>query len=72
MGNLKARWTEEEVDSLVEYLVEHNSKWGDGANFKEVTYRAAATHLGPLLASGKPKDTKSIKYKWDQVSWMYY
>jgi hypothetical protein len=64
----KARWTEQEIDALVDFLVEHHAERGDGTNFKDVTLNAAAAHLRPLLVSGKLKDGKSIKYKWGQVS----
>ena len=66
-SNLKARWSDGETDALVEYLMEHRSKCGDGANFKNTTFQATATHLVPLLQDGKPKDAKSVKYKWSQV-----
>ena len=65
---LKARWTDPEVDALVDFLAEHHSKGGDGGNFKNVTFQAVVVHLRPLLEGGKPKDMKSIKYKWMQVS----
>lgn len=64
----KAKWSEAEVDALVDYLHEHRSERADGGNFKDVTYSAAATMLQPLLVSGRPKDTKSVKYKWSAVS----
>ena len=65
---LKARWTDPEVDALVDFLAEHYSKGGDGGNFKNVTFQAVVVHLRPLLEGSKPKDMKSIKYKWMQVS----
>ncbi|KAG8215089.1 hypothetical protein J3R82DRAFT_8510, partial [Butyriboletus roseoflavus] len=58
-----------EIDALVDFLVEHCSEHGDGANFKDMTFNAAASHIKPLLISGKPKDVTSIWYKWGQVSW---
>jgi hypothetical protein len=66
--SLKARWTNPEVNALVDFLVEHHSEGGDGGNFKNVTFQAVVAHLRPLLEGGKPKDVKSIKYKWAQVS----
>ncbi|KAG8215852.1 hypothetical protein J3R82DRAFT_7798, partial [Butyriboletus roseoflavus] len=64
-----AKWTNQETDALVDFLAEYHSECGDGANFKDVTFNAAALHIKALLVSDKPKDMKSIRYKWRQVSW---
>lgn len=61
-----AKWTEEETDSLVMYLLEHHLEAGDGS-FKEATFLAAAKNLEPLHVAGKVKVVKSVWNKWNQV-----
>lgn len=62
----KTKWTGQEIEALVGFLHEHRSeRMADPANFEEVTFNVAMTHLQLLLVSGKPKDLKS---KWGQVS----
>jgi hypothetical protein len=34
----KAHWNEQETNSLVNYLHEHQAEGGDGGNFKTLTY----------------------------------
>jgi len=70
-GLVQAVWTTIETDKLLDYLHEHRSQWGDGGNFKDSTYNAAALALQPFLKSGRPKDVKSIKYKWGIVRTLY-
>ena len=61
------RWTDPEVDAMVDYLHEHCSEGAQGGKFKNVTYNAAAVHIQPLLVSSKAKDGKSVKSKFSQV-----
>jgi len=68
----RVKWTDCETNALMDYLYEHCSEGAQGGNFKDITYNAAAMHIQPLYVSGKPKDGKSIKTKWNVVSLLYW
>jgi len=68
----RVKWTNHETDALVDYFHEHRSEGAQGGKFKDTTYNAAAMHIQPLYVSGKPKDGKSIKTKWNAVSPLYW
>ncbi|KAI9452092.1 hypothetical protein HD554DRAFT_2178470 [Boletus coccyginus] len=65
-----AKWSDQEVDALVQYFHEHRAETGDG-NFKEATFSASAKFLQPLHTTGKIKDTKSVRNKWGQLKAIY-
>jgi len=60
-------WTEEEVTSLVDYLMEHQVEGGDAGGFKTTTFNNAAKHLAPLFQRGLVKTGKTVKTKWSGV-----
>ncbi|KAL4065829.1 hypothetical protein J3A83DRAFT_4375082 [Scleroderma citrinum] len=70
-GLMKASWTSNETEKLVDYLHQHHSEWTDGGNFKDSTYGAAAVYLQPFYHKGKVKDVKGIKYRWGQLKHTY-
>ena len=53
---------------MMEYLWDHTSQGGDGGNFKDSTYQAAATHIAPHHKSGLAKTAKHVKGKYKMVS----
>ncbi|KAI9457695.1 hypothetical protein HD554DRAFT_2141816 [Boletus coccyginus] len=65
-----AKWSNQEVDALVQYFHEHRAEMGDG-NFKEATFSASAEFLRPLHTMGKIKDAKSVRNKWGQLKAIY-
>jgi Myb/SANT-like DNA-binding domain len=64
---LKANWSVEETDALLNYLFEHQSEAVDGNNFKQDTFAAAADAILPRLRSGPEKTGKQCKTKWSSV-----
>jgi hypothetical protein len=58
----------EEVGALIDYLHQHRSQRTNGGNFKDTTFTGAVEHIKTFYSSGKPKDIKSVKYKWGMVS----
>ena len=53
---------------MMVYLQDHASQAGDGGNFKDFTYQAAATHITPHHKSGPVKTVKHVKGKYKMVS----
>jgi hypothetical protein len=64
----RAHWNKQEVTGLVDYLHDHRAAAGDGGNFKQSTFNAAAAHLAPLLTLGAKKTGAMCKTKWMTVS----
>lgn len=64
----RAEWNDKETNTFVEYLWEHRAEGGDGGNFKDVTFRAAAEHIADMLTAGRIKTPKCCKTKWTSVS----
>ena len=60
------RWTECEVDTLVDYLQQHHAEQG-GGGFKDTTFANAADHIKHLHVTGKIKDGKSLQNKWNGI-----
>ena len=46
-------WDERETDKMMEYLQDNTASAGDGGNFKDSTYQAAATYIAPCHKSGQ-------------------
>ena len=63
-----AIWDEKETECMMEYLRDHASEAGDGGNFKETAYQAAATYIAPYRKSGPIKTAKHVKNKYKTVS----
>jgi hypothetical protein len=65
----RAHWTDKDVRNLLDFLMEHKAKAGDGANFTKTTWQAAAAELGKIPPEkGAPKTPDSCKSKWTKVS----
>ena len=65
-----AIWDEKETDCMMEYLCDHTSEAGDGGNFKETAYQAAATYIAPYCKSGPIKMSKHVKNKYKTISFI--
>ena len=63
-----AVWDKKETEQLMAYLQDHTSQAGDGGNFKDSTYQAAAMHITPHHKSGLAKTAKHVKGKYKTVS----
>ena len=61
-------WDEKETDCMMEYLHDHASEAGDGGNFKDSEYLAAAVYIALYHRSGPVKTVKHIKTKYRSVS----
>ena len=51
----------------MDFLCAHCSEAGDGGNFTETTFRAAAVHICPLLKSKLVKTSAMVKNKFKVV-----
>ena len=65
-------WDERETDKMMEYLGDNTASAGDGGNFKDSTYQAAATYIAPYHKSGPIKTAKHVKGKYKSVSIHYF
>ena len=63
-----AVWNQQEIDYVMDYLWDHASEVGDGGNFKDSMYQAAATYIAPYYKSGPVKSAKHVKNKYKTVS----
>jgi hypothetical protein len=63
----KARWSDSEVNALLDYLHEHKAEAGDGGNFKANTFNGAAARIKQHLSQGPTKTSKMCKGKWISV-----
>ena len=63
----KAVWNDAEIGKLVDFLLEHRAE-GEGGNFKDPSFKAAAAHIASELTSGPSKTLKHCKTKWGAVS----
>ncbi|KIO01203.1 hypothetical protein M404DRAFT_106599, partial [Pisolithus tinctorius Marx 270] len=66
-----AKWTNEEVTALVNYLHTNCSEQADAGNFQQVTYAKAAESIRKLHRSGKIKDLKNVLIKWGLLKHTY-
>lgn len=68
-------WTDEATSRLIQYLTLHRAEGGDGINFKQATFAAAAAHLleppdgtpKENYIVGNKRDWQSCKNKWIMV-----
>ena len=65
-----AIWDEKETDCMMEYLHDHASEAGDGGNFKETAYQAAAAYIAPYCKSSLIKTSKHVKNKYKTISFI--
>ena len=63
-----AVWNQQEIDYVMDYLQDHASEAGNGGNFKDSVYQAAATYIAPYYKSGPVKLAKHVKNKYKTVS----
>jgi hypothetical protein len=64
----RAIWTQEDEKELLGFLLEHKAEAGDGVNFKQTTWNAAAAALAKRPHKGAVKSANSCKNKWTKVS----
>ncbi|KIM59452.1 hypothetical protein SCLCIDRAFT_9936 [Scleroderma citrinum Foug A] len=58
-------WPPNEVSTLVHYLHKHGERIGDGSNFRQDIYAAAAAHLNMIHPNPThPKTADAVKNKW--------
>ena len=61
----KMNWPPNEVSTLVHYLHKHHERIGDGGNFRQDIYAAAAAHLNMIHPNPThPKTADAVKNKW--------
>ncbi|KIN93818.1 hypothetical protein M404DRAFT_170082, partial [Pisolithus tinctorius Marx 270] len=66
-----AKWTNEEVAALIDYLHTNHSERADAGNFQQATYAKAAESICKLHRSSKIKDSKNVSIKWGSLKHMY-
>lgn len=64
----KAIWDDMETEKMMEYLQDHAAEAGDGGNFKDPAFVAAAAYIAPYYKSGPTKTAKHVKGKYKTVS----
>jgi hypothetical protein len=67
----RANWNDAEITALIDHLIEHMAKMGDGGNFKKVMFIGALRAIGPYHSAGPPKTAFMCKSKYQSVSWVY-
>jgi hypothetical protein len=67
----QAVWNDEETTQLVAFLYDHQSE-GEGGNFKQPTYNAAALHIAGNLTAGPVKTGTMCKTKWNGVCYLFF
>lgn len=68
VDSTNAKWdSPEEIRSMMDYLREHHSGAGDGANYTETIFRAAAVHIRPLLKTLPVKTGGMVRNKYKGV-----
>jgi hypothetical protein len=60
----KTFWSTEDETALIEFLIERKAEAGDGANFKQSVWNAAAEEMVKHTTKGPPKSADSCKTKW--------
>jgi hypothetical protein len=66
-GKSHCQWTDVDEEELVQFLVDQKATAGDGANFKKVTWTAAAAHMRNITTKGAVKTLDACKSKWNRV-----
>jgi hypothetical protein len=67
----RANWNDAEITALIDHLVEHMAKMGDGGNFKKATFIGALRAVRPHHSASPPKTASMCKSKYQLVSWVY-
>jgi hypothetical protein len=61
-------WLASDESALISFLVAHKAEAGDGFNFKNTIWKAAALHMMAYTEKGGPKIASACKKnKWAQV-----
>ncbi|KAH0584847.1 hypothetical protein H2248_008125 [Termitomyces sp. 'cryptogamus'] len=68
---LHASWSTDDEAWLLQYLLDHKSKAGDGMSFKKPTFTAAAAHVNEIITKGGPKTSDSCKNKYCSLKMTY-
>ena len=61
------QWTEQDEAALIAFLITHKAEGGDGLNFKQSFWTAAAEHMKQHTTKGGPKVADKCKAKWARV-----
>ena len=70
--SVRVKWKDIEVDMMMQYIHQHqNDHWGEGG-FRIAIFSVAAKHIKDYHVSGKRKDGKSVKTKFDQVRYIVF
>ena len=62
-----AIWLSSDEAALIEFLLARKAMAGDGFNFKNATWTAAATYMVSYTEKGDPKTAPVCKNKWTRV-----
>ena len=60
-------WTEADETALIDFLSLHRAEAGDGGNFKEAVFNAAAIEMKNIMMMGPEKTSSACRSKWDRV-----
>jgi hypothetical protein len=63
----KAHWSPSEELRFIHFLWDHFPEAGNGGNFKDVTFNAAAVHMEQVRTKGGPKTAAACKGKYTSV-----
>ena len=64
-------WSPDDVTKLVEYVVQHHAKGGDGVNFTRPFWVGAAAEMATCpCPDSAPKTPDACQSKWSRVSIM--
>ena len=58
------QWTDQEIETILQYLLTNKSEIGDAGNFKRKTYTAAAE---TVTTEGRTRTYEQVKTKWQGV-----
>ena len=67
-GDIKAFWFQDDEAAFINYLINHKSKAGDGANFKTNVFVGASQEHTKTVSCGSLKTPAACKSKWAQVN----
>jgi hypothetical protein len=60
-------WTSEDETALIQFLNSRRAEAGDGANFKQTVWNAAAAEMAKHTTKGGVKTAAACKSKWTRV-----
>jgi len=60
-------WTEADEMALIDILSLHRAEAGDGGNFKEAIFNAAADEMKSVMTIGPERTSFTSRSKWDHI-----